>query len=184
MKNRLGQLLIAHPNLSKSNPFYKTVIYIYEHNELAVMGTVLNRNTNCTIQSLFDAKGHCYSNSSPTLHAGGPVNQAALVMLHSDEWSSTNTAAAGPGIRITSDNLMFEKMAMGDEPVNWRMFNGLCSWTYGQLDMELSGKFPYRPENSWLTATANDDIMFECDGEELWEQALELSKTQMINEFF
>lgn len=180
----VGNLLIAHPNLRKANPFHKTVIYVYEHNDNGVMGVVLNRNTEFSIQSLFRSKGHLYNNGIPTLHQGGPVNESALVLLHTDEWHSTNTATAGPGLRVSSDGLMFEKMAMGDEPVLWRLFNGMSAWAPGQLEMELKGQFPYRPENSWLTATANDSIVFEYDGEEQWEQAIELSRTQMINQFF
>lgn len=184
MTNKAGQLLIAHPTLPTANPFHKAVIYVYEHNKNGVMGLVLNRSTEFSIQSLFRSKGHFYNNGTLTLHQGGPVNESALVLLHTNEWHSTNTATAGPTLRVSSDSLMFEKMAMGDEPVHWRLFNGMCAWTPGQLEMELKGQFPYRPENSWLTATANDSIVFEYNGEEQWEQAIDLSRTQMIKQFF
>lgn len=179
-----GNLLIAHPKLPKTNPFCKTVIYVYESNDQGVMGLVINRATNYTIKDLCKSKGFIYPESRTALHQGGPVNESALILLHTDDWHSENTAIAGKGLCVSSDNLMLKKLSHGDVPLYWRMFSGMSAWTKSQLHMELNGQFPYKPENSWLTAQANDDIVFEYDGEEQWEQAIELSSRQMINQFF
>ena len=179
-----GIILVAHPKLPKTNPFQKTVIYVYESNSTGIMGLVVNKPTSYTIKELCQGKGLDYPESVSTLHQGGPVNQTALVLLHTDEWYSDNTAQAGQGLCVSSDNKMLEKLAHGEVPLYWRMFSGMSAWTKDQLQMELRGQFPYRPENSWLTAQANDDILFEYDGEEQWEQAIALSSSQMINQFF
>lgn len=181
---KAGHLLIAHPKLPKSNPFSKTVVYVYESNDQGVMGLVLNRPSTFLIKDLCKSKGLIYHESYTALHQGGPVNESALVLLHTDEWMSENTAIAGRGLCVSSDNLMLKKLAHGDVPLYWRMFTGMSAWTKNQLEMEMRGQFPYKPENSWLTAEANDDIVFEYDGEEQWEQAIELSRQQMINQFF
>lgn len=181
---KAGHLLIAHPKLSKTNPFSKTVIYVYESNSQGIMGLVLNKETSYSIKELCKNKGLIYPESYTNLHHGGPLNETALVMLHTNEWYSDNTAHAGAGLCVSSDNRMLQTLAHGQVPLYWRMFTGMCAWTKNQLEMEMRGQFPYKPENSWLTAEANDDIVFEYDGEEQWNQAIELSSQQMINQFF
>jgi putative transcriptional regulator len=79
---------------------------------------------------------------------------------------------------------MFERLSLGDAPVYWRAFLGLTAWQPGQLDAELSGTFPYNATNSWLICDANDDILFNCDGEQQWKQAIELCSHQMIQRYF
>jgi putative AlgH/UPF0301 family transcriptional regulator len=79
---------------------------------------------------------------------------------------------------------MIEKISYSQPPAYWRIMGGVCSWAPGQLDMELQGQPPYRPENSWLTATTQLGLLFEVDGERQWEKALELSSQQMINSYF
>ena len=104
-------------------------------------------------------------------------------MLHSNDWESSSSVDAANGLSITSDNFMLEKLSMGYVPAYWRLFVGVCSWGAGQLDMELAGKHPYRIENSWLTCSANDNIVFNYDGEDQWYKAMELSSRQMINSY-
>ena len=80
--------------------------------------------------------------------------------------------------------MMFLKMSQGNEPVYWRMHIGLCSWSPGQLDMEMKGQFPYNKTHRWLTANPTEEIIFEYDGEEQWNKALELCSYQTVNQWF
>ena len=182
--SRVGKLLIAHPNLPKGNPFKQSVIYVYEDNANGTVGVVLNFHSNSTVSELCNQKGIIFPDQSHNLHKGGPVNEQAILMLHTNEWQSHNTSAAGPGLNITSDNIMFNKIALGDQPAYYRIFAGMAAWQPGQLDMELKGQFPYKPENSWLLADANDSIIFEYDGDKQWQKAVELSSSQMIEQYF
>jgi len=183
--SKVGKLLIAHPNLPNGNPFKHSVIYIYEDTEHnGTVGVVLNYHSNFTVSDLCKQKGIIFPDGSQNLHKGGPVNEQAILMLHTDEWQSHNTSKAGPGLHISSDNIMFNKIALGDQPAYYRIFAGMSAWQPGQLDMELRGQFPYKPENSWLLADANDSIIFEYDGDKQWQMAVELSSQQMIDQYF
>ena len=182
--SKVGKLLIAHPCLPKGNPFRKSVIYIYEDNKNGTLGVVLNYNSSYSVRELCNQKGILFGDGTKQLHKGGPVNEQAILMLHSDEWQSQNTTEAGKNYRISSDNLMFQKISLGDCPAYYRIFAGMAGWAVGQLDMELKGQFPYKPENSWLTADANDSILFDYDGDEQWHKAVSLSSKQMINQYF
>jgi len=183
--NRAGKLLVAHPNLRSSDFFYKTVIYIYADDpKQGSLGLVLNKPTTTTLRDLCKRHGVLYPENITHINHGGPVSEQSIVMLHSDEWHSGNTTQAGMGYSLSSDQQMFERLSLGEYPAYWRMFFGICGWRPGQLQAELSGKPPYRPENSWLTAKANDHIMFMYDGEEQWTHAVELCKQQMIDFYF
>jgi putative transcriptional regulator len=185
MNNRVGKLLIAHPNLPKDNWFNKTVIYIYaDDDEKGTLGVAMNVKTNLPVKKVCYEKGVLYPDSTKAVFKGGPVAEASIFMFHSDDWKNNTTLTAGPRYCLTSDDTMFEKLALGDTPAYWRLFLGICAWQPGQLDMELSGRFPFKSEHSWLTADANDHILFEYDGEEQWQKALELSSQQMINSYF
>lgn len=181
--SRKGQLLIAHPNLPYETPFFETVIYLYEDGPQGCVGVILNLESSFRLSDLFAEKGIYYDDKNRFLHHGGPVNDHAVVMLHSDEWYSSNTMDAGKGLCVSSDNTMLERLATGDEPAYWRLFAGMSAWSQKQLEMELSGQFPYTTENAWLTAEANDDIVFNYDHELQWQTAVELASSQLFEKY-
>lgn len=166
------------------NPFAKSVIYIYADDDRGTTGVVLNKTTETTVQELFYDHKITYPTSSPMIHAGGPLNKTAIILLHTDDWNSQNTAYAGNNLLISSDKLMMLKMSQGNEPIYWRMMVGLCGWAPGQLDMELKGQFPYNKEHQWLTAEPSEDILFGYDGEEQWIKALDFYSHQKIDQWF
>lgn len=182
--SRVGKLLVAHPKLSETDWFYKTVVYIYNDTPEYTLGITLNVETTTTISRLCHDKGIIYPDSYDKINKGGPVSQTAILMLHSDDWIASNTIDAGPGYRLSSDNRMLERLSLGDTPAYWRLCIGLSTWGPGQLDLEIAGEFPYDNSNSWLICDANDDIMFNYNGEEQWKAAVELSSQQMINTYF
>lgn len=182
--SRVGKLLIAHPNLNQNDYFHKSVILIYaDKPSQGTLGIVINKPIPLTVGELCAMQNIIFP-SKQTVHLGGPISGRTICMVHSNEWT-THSSYDIPARRISvsSDNLMFDKMSTGVQPAYWRITSGLCSWAPGQLDMELKGLPPYKPENSWLTCDANDHIMFELDGEEQWEAALNFSSKQMISQY-
>lgn len=185
MNNRVGQILIAHPKLPTNTPFHKTVVYIFNDGPReGTQGIVLNKPTHHKVNDVISKQGYELPLNKERMRFGGPVSTNTLFMLHTDDFESASSMPVGNGLMISCDDFMIEKMAMGHQPNLWRMMVGLASWQPKQLELELNGKPPFRPENSWLTAVANCSILFEQDGEKQWEKALELSSRQMINSYF
>lgn len=183
--NRTGKILVANPLMPLSNPFNKSVIYIYQDDDMqGTTGLVLNRQSKHTFQDLCADHNIIFPDNKKKVYMGGPVNPSAMVLLHTDEWQSQNTAHAGKRYHISSDRFMFMKMSQGDVPAYWRMHVGLSQWAPGQLDREIEGIFPYNKSHKWLTIEANDDILFEYDGEEQWNKALELCGKEMFDQYF
>lgn len=182
MDSRVGKLLIAHPNLPGDNWFHRTVIYIYnESPQQGTLGVTLNVPTNIPFKKLCYDKGVIYPSEYPVVHKGGPVSEASIVILHTDDWNSRNTIPAGQRYRLSSDTEMFSKLSLGDCPVYWRPYVGLTAWEPGQLDAEMRGQFPYTQAHSWLTCDATDELLFGVHGHDQWKAAVEFASTQMID---
>lgn len=184
MRSKTGKILIAHPNLPANNLFYKSVVYVYDDTPNGTQGLILNKPSNYHVSDFLKNRGMDFPHTKETMRYGGPVRTNTVVMIHSDNWYSSSTTAIRNDIALSCDDFMFEKMAMGDCPSLYRIAVGICGWQTGQLNLELTGRWPYKPENSWLTAEADPSIVFEHDGERQWQKALELSSNQMIASYF
>ena len=183
--SKVGKLLIANPLMQNDNPFAKTVIYIYADDPIqGTSGVILNKLTENSVQDLCYDHKVTYPSSAPKVHLGGPVNHKAIVLLHTDDWNSQNTALAGNNLLLSSDKLMFLKLSQGNEPVYWRMMIGLTAWAPDQLDMEMRGQFPYNNTHKWLIADPSEEFIFGYDGDEQWDKALELYSQQMVDYYF
>ena len=171
--NFVGNLLIAPPAV-KGNFWYKTVIMITEHHNHGSVGLVINKRSNLSIQDFgnqigipLNIEGHVYQ--------GGPVNPQSLSFLHSNEWHSKNTLRINETFSLSSADDILPRLAMGDQPLRWRVFLGLCGWGPGQLAGELKGTPPWRKEHSWCTSSADLDLIFESDQKDQRCSALDRS---------
>jgi len=179
-----GTLLVAHPNL-EGQLFSKSVIYLYQDLEDAgSAGIILNKQTNYSVAQMFHDKGYIVDDNGEVVHAGGPVNTRSISLLHSKDWRSSNTVNIGNGLCLTSDNFMFEKIALGDKPNFYRFFVGHCGWSPGQLEAEVMGQMGYSRESSWLTTSYNRSIVFDYTAVNQWEQAVNHCPTNLIERFF
>ena len=182
--SRVGKLLIANPNFPSVSPFAKTVIYVYQDDDtVGTVGLILNKPVISTVAEFCEDKGIIFPDNREPMHKGGPVSNTAIIVLHTDDWESSNTVSIGNRLSITSDNLMFLKMSMGAVSAYWRAFYGVSAWHPGQLDKEIGGDMPY-VNNMWLTADPTDAILFEYDGQDQWVKAVELCSQQTIDYFF
>lgn len=171
-----GDLLIAHPEMH-SDFFARSVVLITESLATGTVGFVLNRKT------IADLSQNIIKNSfewpyQDFMFEGGPLNRTALVMIHTPEWSSSNTLRVGSHVSISSDQFMFEKMANGDVPIYRRFVYGQSIWSPGQLEKELS--LP----KTWLTTNSTQDIIFEYDGDEQWRKSIDHCAQMAIDSYF
>jgi len=184
MNDFVGKVLIAHPNLPSDQIFHRSVIYIYQHdNDKGTVGVITNKKSRYKVSDLAADKNIIFGDTTKRVYHGGPVNQQALVLLHTDDWSSANTAPAGNKLSVSSDDIMLQKIGSLDQPAYWRLFAGMAAWNPGQLTAELAGVWPYRSENSWLIAKADESILFETDGDKQWQKCFSLSSNQMFEQY-
>ena len=142
-----GTLLIAPPSV-QAGVWQKSVILVTEHHERGSLGLMLNKRSNLSIKDFstqcnieLDIPGHVY--------IGGPVNQKSFCMLHSNDWSSSNTMQVDQRFSVSSTPTMLEDLANGSRPMFYRLFVGLCGWAPTQLLNEFEGRPPRRRRRSF-----------------------------------
>lgn len=177
--NLTGKLLIAPPSI-RGTFWSKTVIYVTENHQRGSMGLVLNKQSKMPINEFGQQVG-VDANLDGHLHIGGPVNIKALTLLHSAEWSCSNTMNIDNEFSISSSQDLLFKLANGDRPKWYRMMLGLCAWAPDQLENEIKGRDPYSHNNSWLIATPNTDFVFNLDSSEQWTQGIEQAGMEFVN---
>jgi putative transcriptional regulator len=176
--NLTGTLLIAPPKL-KNNFWYKSVIFLTEDHRNGSMGLILNKRSQMSVSDFTEQLGP-RMNIPGFIYLGGPVNIKALTMLHSSEWECSNTMQVNDQFAISSAEDLLVRLADGDAPRHFRLFLGLCGWAPKQLMEELKGT-PTRDHSvSWLTASADHDIVFENDLKDQWHSAVERSGNEFV----
>ena len=174
-----GKLLVAGPMLNNSPVFSRAVVYIYEQRPGGeVMGVILNKPSQFRCSSLGLLKDMPFDPAleETFVHKGGPVQDTSVLLLHTNEWQSTNTLSSGKELAMTSDMLMIEKLSTGNVPNGWRMFAGMSVWTEEQLANEVK-------QGAWLFANPTNHSIFDYNEDEQYLKALELCSKQTFSKY-
>jgi putative transcriptional regulator len=162
-----GQLLVAMPNMADPR-FTHAVIYICSHSPNGAMGLVLNRlfgETN--FRALLDQlniKPSVHMRDMP-IHFGGPVEIGRGFVLHSSDYLREGTTRVDDQICLSATVEILQAIADGGGPERAVMTLGYTGWGAGQLDEEMKA-------NGWLTAPADDAIIFDRDLDSKWQRSL------------
>jgi putative transcriptional regulator len=162
-----GQLLIAMPAMADPR-FARTVVCLCAHSQQGAMGLVINR----PIERLsFDALlrqvkvDPVPAQRQVRLLAGGPVEEGRGFVLHSDEWRAEGSIPVEGGLALTANVDILKAIAEGGGPRQCVLALGYAGWGPGQLESELS-------ENAWLTAPADEALLFDADAATKWQRAM------------
>lgn len=172
----IGKCLIARPSIT--DPYFKrSVVFIYEHTPQATIGLVINkRSPTLQLKDILSSRGYDTIATDP-LFVGGPVNERAVSMLHSTGFTSSNTMTVDSRFSISSDDLMIYKFINGDVPDGYKFCLGSSVWHPRQIVMEIKS-------NHWLISELNQHDIFDFEGRELWDRAIEKNAQETIDKFF
>lgn len=171
-----GKLLVAHPDISDSY-FEKSVILITEHHSQGTTGLVINQKSGNRVSDALSEYDYNWP-WKDMIYFGGPIDKKSLFLLHTSDFSSSNTLLISSELSMSSDLLMTDKMLQGDVPMHYRFIVGQCSWAPRQLMNEINH------ENLWLTCNSNNRILFEYTNEKQWKKAIELCAEETMSQFF
>lgn len=178
----VGKLLIAPP-AQDNEQWHKSMVFIYEQTANSVAGLILNKPSDRTLFELADFHGLTYDGDD-NLYSGGTKNSKALVMLHSDDWSCSNTMQIKNGFRVSSDRTMLTRVFSGDAPSQWRMFVGMSLWSPAQLYNEIHSTVPSRKKTAWLPIDATADLVYALNPNQAWRSAIDLAAASAVQTFF
>lgn len=167
--NLTNHLLIAMPNLADPN-FSHTVTYICEHSEKGAMGLVINRPIDINVAEILEQME--IPVSEPTageapVYLGGPVEEQRGFVLHSSDSEWDSTLRINDQVSVTTSRDILEAMARGEGPEQALVALGYAGWGPGQLEQEIL-------DNSWLSAPADQSILFTLPPARRWQAAAEL----------
>tara|TARA_R110001606_G_scaffold346892_5_gene496097 strand:+ start:60611 stop:61174 length:564 start_codon:yes stop_codon:yes gene_type:complete len=169
-----NHFLIAMPTLIDSF-FYRSVIYICEHNEDGAMGLIINRPTQIMLDELF---AHLeVDNISPiskntSVLFGGPVQKEQGMIIHDSPHQWVSTKSLDDELYLTTSTDILSLVGTPAGPDNFLITLGYAGWETGQLEQELV-------DNSWLTVPANKDILFKTPADKRWLAAGKLLGVDM-----
>lgn len=162
-----GQLLIAMPTMQDTR-FTRSVIYICSHSPSGAMGLIVNRLFGeANFESLLEQLSIEMTSETPDLlvHFGGPVETGRGFILHSSEFMQEGTVRIDDNVSLSATVDILQAIAKGKGPQRLMMALGYAGWGAGQLDAEMKA-------NGWLTAPADDTLLFDNDLDTKWERAL------------
>lgn len=158
-------VLIAMPTLDEGF-FDRSVIYICAHSNEGAMGIVLNQvMPDVEFGDLLDQLHLPQSPRAPVVHFGGPVETGRGFVLHSTDFERDDTVRLTPKLSITGTIDILRAISEGRGPNRSIFALGYAGWGPGQLESELQA-------NTWLTAPADEDLIFNADLPHKWDQAL------------
>ena len=151
-----NHLLVALPSLDDPN-FARSVVLLCQHDADGAMGIVVNRASEYRLGEVLSQVGLQSGNESlreqPVL-GGGPVHPERGFVLHDGERDWESSLAIADSLRITTSRDVLEAMTKGEGPERAVVALGCASWGPGQLEQEIA-------ENSWMTAPADADLLFD-----------------------
>lgn len=153
------QFLIAMPQLS--DPYFaNTVTYLWRHNEEGALGIVINKPLQASVADIFNELDIVcpVSGAFREQHvlAGGPVEKDKGFIIHDAGESWESSISVTPEVTICTSRTILQDIAKGEGPNNYLVALGCAGWEAGQLEREIS-------ENAWLTAPADNDLLFSRD---------------------
>jgi len=167
--------LIAMPSMLDP-VFGGTVIYLCEHNAGGALGMIINKQTDMTMEVLFEridlkleispqrvATGF---DKKPVMF-GGPVQVERGFVLHAPHGNFSSMMKVTDDVALTTSKDVLEAVAAGDGPGRMLVTLGCSGWSAGQLEDEIS-------RNGWLTVRADHNIIFDLPVEERFAAAMKL----------
>ena len=161
-----NQLLIALPALSDPN-FARSVTLICQHDAEGAMGIVVNRNSEYTLGDVLQQmriEGGDEALRARAVLSGGPVHPERGFVLHDGDHGWDSSMEIAQGLYVTTSRDILEAIARGEGPARSTVALGCAGWGAGQLEYELG-------ENSWLTAPADPELLFDTPVEQRWQGA-------------
>lgn len=170
--NLADHFLIAMPSM-QDPIFGGTVVYVCEHNDNGVLGVVINKPTDMTLQVLFERIDLKLSAAldlpvvNEPIMFGGPVQDDRGFVLHTPGTPYSSSLKVTDEVAFTTSIDVLEAVAGGTGPQRMLVSIGYAGWSPGQLEDEIG-------RNGWLTVAADPAILFDLPVEQRYVAAMKL----------
>lgn len=172
-----GKLLVSARHL-RDPDFYQSAVLLVEHNSNGAMGLIINRPSTLTVAQAL--QGHFeLPETGDLVSTGGPVEKAALFILHNSEAYDGNENPIIPGLFVGNSAEVFEEIvqvvaAGEDDSLKYRIFSGCAGWAPRQLEAELE-------RGDWYIHPVDSTIIFDDDPYSLWTRLCQSAADRSIS---
>lgn len=165
-----GRILIATPYVMADNIFFKSLIYVIEHNKNGAVGLIFNQPTSKPpTDKILNKVGRTISRDLPDLptYVGGPLDNDRMFFLHSTDYKDNLLMHdEDNSIAVSSNYKILDELENGQGPKHHICILGYTGWLPGQLEFEIEN-------NLWIISDQSADIIFNnYNAEKKWKNAL------------
>jgi putative transcriptional regulator len=170
--NLANHFLIAMPSMDDP-VFGGAVVYICEHNDKGVLGVIINKPTDMTMEILFERIDLTITDGlhndvvNEPIMFGGPVQDDRGFVLHTPGARYSSSLTVTSEVAFTTSIDVLEAVANGAGPNRLLVSIGYAGWSPGQLEEEIG-------RNGWLTVGADAHVLFDLPIEERYTAAIKL----------
>ncbi len=157
-----GLILISNSTVV-TDFFYKTVVFMVDHDKTGAFGIILNKMSGNSIREVIRNMPDVRSASNP-VWIGGPVDSMFVCIVHESPEAPDSGIEIYPGIYMgrSYDLLIY----LAEKDLNYRIYQGYSGWGGGQLESEFD-------RLSWAVHQPSREIIFNNGNlEEVWRTAL------------
>lgn len=162
-----GYLLVAMPTIVESR-FEQASIFVCGHDKKGAIGLILNKPLPAVslpeLLKQFDIAVTSHTPNAP-LYFGGPVDMARGFVLHTLDYTSSNTVTVNEIFGVTATIDILRAIASGKGPERFHICLGYSGWGAGQLEMEMQN-------NDWLIGNSSMDLIFNTPADEKWKKCM------------
>ena len=157
-----GRLLVATPLLGDPH-FFRTVVYLLEHDGGGTVGVVSNRPSRTPVGQVLP-DWHDAVTGPAVVFGGGPVQpDGALCLGQLVDADSGGHREVVDG--ISTVDLDGDVAVIAPNARRLRVFAGHAGWSPGQLDAELA-------EGAWWVLPGGPEDLFSAEPARMWQQVL------------
>ena len=169
-----------HLNAGIHDIWRYAVINMSNHEDTHRVGFMMNQ---LVLNFRPDSIGKIYGIKAPIptnipVYCGGPVSTDKITIIHSKDYSNSNTSDVNDLSSVTFDDQIFIDIAEGKGPKNWKMMLGFCAWLPGQLEAEMKRK------GSWLVSDLDKVIWGKYKKKlKMWNRIVEKNSSEQASQF-
>lgn len=179
-----GYLLAAHPR-RRDPAARRGVIFVASYSDYGSLGLMINKQIvdSITIQTVMENMGIDSDLDGP-VYWGGASASNRISVIHSLDWSSSNTSRITADLGVSNDISVLSALAEDHGPQYYRVIAGHTKWPAGELDGEISGEAPWSVDDIWSWCPASTELIFGYTGLDQWHQVISTSASYQVAEWF
>ncbi len=159
-----GRLLVATPLLGDPH-FFRTVVYLLEHDGGGTVGVVLNRPSHTPVGQVLP-DWHDAVSGPAVVFGGGPVQPDGALCLGQLDGVGAEAGTSREVVDgVSTVDLDGDVTVIAPNARRLRVFAGHAGWAPGQLDVELA-------EGAWWVVAGGPADLFSDEPKQMWQQVL------------